>query len=104
MRIPLLMLLVLVLATDAHAAQNPVRHGRAMAREFCGRCHAVGLRDRSRHPGAPPLRTLGQRLDLDGLPRMLQRGILGSHRDMPQVKFSADDARDLRAYLRSIQR
>jgi mono/diheme cytochrome c family protein len=104
MRIPLLTLFVLVLATDAQAAQNPVRHGRAMAREFCGRCHAVGLRDRSRHIGAPPLRTLGQRLDLDRLARVLERGISAGHPDMPQVKFSEDDARDLRAYLRSIQR
>ena len=104
MRTPLLMLLILVWASEAQAAQNPVRHGRAMAREFCGRCHAVGLRDRSRHAGAPPLRSLGQRLDFDRLPRLLQRGISAGHPDMPQVKFSENDARDLRAYLRSIQR
>jgi mono/diheme cytochrome c family protein len=104
MRIPVLALLVVALAGEAEAAQNPVRHGRALAREFCGKCHAVGLRDRSRHAGAPPLRVLGQRLDLDALPRMLQRGISSGHPDMPQVKFAEDDARDLRAYLRSIQR
>jgi hypothetical protein len=47
---------------------------------------------------------LGQRLDFDRLPRLLQRGISTGHPDMPLVKFSEDDARDLRAYLRSIQR
>jgi mono/diheme cytochrome c family protein len=104
MRISIVALLVLAFAAEAGAAQNPVRHGRALAREFCGKCHAIGLRDRSRHQGAPPLRALGQRLDVDRLPRMLERGISGAHPDMPQVKFSEDDARDLRAYLRSIQR
>jgi cytochrome c len=104
MRVLVLTLLVLASAGDAQAAQNPVRHGRALAREFCGSCHAVGLRDRGRHAGALPLRSLGQRIDLDRLPRMLQRGISAGHPDMPQVKFREDDARDLRAYLRSIQR
>jgi mono/diheme cytochrome c family protein len=104
MRIFLLTAAVLLMATESQAAQNPVRHGRVLAREFCGTCHAVGLRDRSRHAGAPPLRSLGQRIDLDRLPRMLERGISAAHPDMPQVKFSEEDARDLRAYLRSIQR
>ncbi len=104
MRMPLLLLLLLLWAGPVEAAENPVRHGRALAREFCGACHAVGLRDRSRYSGALPLRSLGQRTDLDRLPRMLQRGISAGHPDMPQVKFREEDARDLRAYLRSIQR
>jgi mono/diheme cytochrome c family protein len=68
MRVLVLTLLVLASAGDAQAAQTPVRHGRALAREFCGSCHAVGLRDRSRHAAA-----LWQRIDLDRVPRMLQR-------------------------------
>jgi mono/diheme cytochrome c family protein len=99
MRVLVLTLLVLASAGDAQAAQTPVRHGRALAREFCGSCHAVGLRDRSRHAAA-----LWQRIDLDRVPRMLQRGISAGHPAIPQVKFREDDARDLRAYLRSIQR
>jgi hypothetical protein len=35
---------------------------------------------------------------------MLERGISSTHPDMPVVKFSHEDARDVRAYLRSIQR
>ncbi len=103
MRIVLLCLLMLSWAAEAQAS-GPSRHGRALVREFCGKCHAVGLRDRSRHPAAVPLRKLGERFDLDALPRSLDRGISGSHPAMPQVKFSPEDARDLRDYLRSIQR
>ncbi len=103
MRIALLCLLALSWTAEAQAS-GPSRHGRALAREFCEKCHAVGLRDRSRYRGAIPLRSLGERFDLDALPRSLQRGISGGHPAMPQVKFSEEDARDLRDYLRRIQR
>jgi cytochrome c len=84
-------------------AQDPVSHGQALVAEFCGRCHAVGTRGKSRHPDAPPFRTLGRKIDLDEFPRALERGISTGHPDMPDFKFSADDARAVRAYLRVIQ-
>ena len=86
----------------AHA-QDPVSHGQVLVAEFCGRCHAVGTRGKSRHPDAPPFRTLGRKVDLDEFPRALERGISIGHPDMPNFKFSADDARAVRAYLRVIQ-
>ena len=85
------------------SAQDPARHGRALLKEFCGACHAVGLRDRSRHVGAPPFRTLGRSFDLDDFPRLLARGVSSGHPDMPEFRFSGEDARDARAYLRTIQ-
>src|SRR4029079_12526670 len=54
----------------AHA-QDPVSHGQALVAEFCGRCHAVGTRGKSRHPDAPPFRTFGRKIDLDEFPRAL---------------------------------
>jgi cytochrome c len=85
------------------SAQDPARHGRALLKEFCGSCHAVSLRDRSRHKGAPPFRTLGRSFDLDDFPRLLARGVSSGHPDMPEFRFSSEDARDVRAYLRTIQ-
>ena len=93
----------LVAAGSVAQAQDPVSHGRALVAEFCGRCHAIGTKGKSRHPDAPPFRILGRKIDLDEFPRVLERGISSGHPDMPEFKFSADDARAVRAYLRVIQ-
>ena len=101
MRVAIVIVALLLMAAPA-AAQDPV-HGRALLKEFCGACHAVGRHDRSRHAGAPPFRTLGRSFDLDDLPRLMARGISSGHPDMPEFRFSDEDARDVRAYLRTIQ-
>jgi mono/diheme cytochrome c family protein len=98
-------LLALTLLSSAAQAQSedPIKHGRQLVTQFCSSCHAVGPYFRSRNPGAPPFRTLGRTFDLDSFPAMLERGISAAHPDMPVFKFSHDDARDVRAYLRTIQ-
>jgi cytochrome c len=100
---PTLVFLALMLLGSDAQAQDPVRHGRALVKGFCARCHAVGKTGRSRHAGAPPFRILGRSFDLDQFPRLLERGISSGHPDMPEFKFSGRDARDVRAYLRTIQ-
>jgi mono/diheme cytochrome c family protein len=102
MALILSVLTLLVLGLPAQA-QDPARHGRALVEEFCSRCHAIGKTGDSLHIGAPPFRTLGRSFDLDQFPRLLERGISSGHPDMPEFKFSADDARAVRAYLRTIQ-
>ncbi len=99
----LLSVAVLIAAVSAAHAQQPVPHGRALLNEFCASCHAIGKTGRSRHVGAPPFRTLGRSFDLDEFPRLLERGISSDHPDMPEFKFSEDDAKAVRAYLRTIQ-
>jgi cytochrome c len=94
---------LLLLVGSAAQAQDPARHGRALVAEFCASCHAIGKTGKSPHASAPPFRTLGRSFDLDELPRRLVRGISSSHPDMPEFKFSVDDARAVRAYLRTIQ-
>ncbi len=84
--------------------EDPVKHGRQLVVRFCSRCHAVAQFGRSPNRDAPPFRTLGRTFDLDTFPAMLERGISSSHPDMPTFKFSHEDARDVRAYLRTIQR
>lgn len=102
MRLMLSVLVLLMSAANA-PAQDPVRHGRAVVREFCARCHAIGRTGKSPHESAPPFRTLGRSFDLDQFPRLLERGISSGHPDMPEFKLSEQDARDVRAYLRTIQ-
>lgn len=83
--------------------QDPVVRGHALVKEFCGECHAIGKTGKSPHDDAPPLRRTSRIFDLDQFPRTLIRGISSGHPDMPQVKFSPQDARDVRDYLRTIQ-
>jgi mono/diheme cytochrome c family protein len=96
-------LLALVILGSAAQAQDPSRHGRALLKEFCARCHAIGKTGNSPDRSALPFRTLGRSFDLDQFPRLLERGISSGHPDMPEFKFSEDDARAASAYLRTIQ-
>jgi len=96
-------LLALLIIGSAAQAQDPIRHGRALLKEFCGRCHAIGITGNSPHRSALPFRTLGRSFDLDQFPRLLERGISSGHPDMPEFKFSDEDARAVRAYLQTIQ-
>ena len=84
---PLIACLLAQAGEAAAQPQDPLRHGRALLQEFCGHCHAVG-----------------RTFDLDQFPRLLERGISSTHPDMPEVKFSEDDAHAAADYLRSIQK
>ena len=100
----ILVLIATLAVTDGVArAQDPVRHGRALVKEFCARCHSVGRAGRSPQADAPPLRYMGRTYDLDEFPRTLIRGISSNHPAMPEFKFDYQDARAVRAYLRTIQ-
>jgi cytochrome c len=99
-------MLALALPSAARAqndSQDPAVHGRALAEKFCAPCHAVGKTGKSPHEGAPPFRTFGDKFDLDNFPRRLIQGISSNHPDMPEFRFSPQDARDLRDYLRTTQ-
>jgi mono/diheme cytochrome c family protein len=95
----------LSVAASATAAQplDPAAHGLALVRQNCSACHAVGRRGASPHRAAPPFRILGRSFDLDDFPQRLMRGLSAMHPDMPEIRFTEDDARDVRAYLRAIQ-
>jgi cytochrome c len=103
MKLALWVLAVLAVGACAAQAQDPASRGRALVREFCSPCHAIGKSGNSPHKSAPPFRTLGRSFDLDQFPRRLERGISSGHPDMPEFKFSGDDARAVRDYLRTIQ-
>jgi mono/diheme cytochrome c family protein len=96
-------LLALSWFVPAAHAQDPARRGRALLKEFCADCHAIGKTGKSPDRGALPFRELGRSFDLDQFPRLLERGISSGHPSMPEFKFNEDDARAASAYLRSIQ-
>jgi cytochrome c len=98
----LLVALGLVLAAAA-LAQEPAQRGRTLLEDNCATCHAVGRAGDSPRPTAPTFRTLSRSFDLDEFPQKLQNGLASGHPDMPEFKFSEDDARAVTAYLRSIQ-
>src|SRR5512146_1059233 len=94
----------LLALTVLGAAEAQAKSGRALLREYCGSCHAIGKTARSPMRGAVPFRDLGRSFDLDDFPRLLRRGVSSTHPAMPEFKFSDDDAQAVTRYLRSIQR
>jgi mono/diheme cytochrome c family protein len=80
--------------------------GRAIAKENCGRCHAVGAKGASPNPKSPPFRFLAKRYPLSNLEEALGEGIVVGHEglEMPQFRLDAAQIEALLGYLASIQR
>ena len=97
---------LLVLCATVHGEPDiRILQGEALAREMCAHCHAVGATGQSPHPAAPAFRAMERRLeDLDHFFDRLRQGLTSGHPDMPTYLFRRDDARNLIAYLRSLQK
>ena len=100
---PLIASLLALVLVAAAQAQDPAWLGRTILQDFCARCHSIRKAGDSPQKAAPPFRTLGRSFDMDQFAQDLRRGILSGHPDMPEFKFSEDDARAVSAYLRTIQ-
>jgi mono/diheme cytochrome c family protein len=101
---PMLVMCATIAAADGALAQPTLeQRGRALVVEMCGACHAVDRTGRSPHAAAPEFRRLDRRLDLDGFVQQLRDGLISSHQDMPNFRFTREDARAVVAYLRTIQ-
>ncbi len=88
----------------AHAEDaDLLKQGQALVAKDCSRCHGIGRTDSSRHPQAPPFRTLSKRYPIESLEEALGEGIISGHPDMPEFQFDADDVGAIIAYLKSIQ-
>ena len=96
-------LAIYVVSVLTAQAQSDARRGRDLVRQLCSGCHATGRSGNSPHKAAPPFRILGRSFNLDEFPRRLERGISAGHPDMPEFKFSSDDANAVRDYLRTIR-
>jgi cytochrome c len=96
-------LLACLLPTIA-AAEDDLERGRAILRDNCSRCHAVGPEGPSPLASAPPFRTLGERYPIDDLEEALAEGILTGHPAMPQLSFEPNDVAAIIAYIKSLQK
>ena len=102
-----------VVSAGANAAQSSFvdrgdpERGRALVEARCSSCHAVGLKGDSPYPPAPPLRTLNDKYDVEGLAEAFAEGILVGHKgekQMPEFVFPPEEIDDLIAYLKSLKR
>lgn len=93
-----------VLAGPAMAWDRQVRQGEILARTNCARCHAVGRLGTSPLREAPPFRELHTRYPVEDLGEALTEGIRTGHPSMPEFRFDPDQAQDLIAYLKSLER
>ena len=98
-----LCLLAVTAAGNAFGLSAPEKRGRVIAVRLCAQCHAIGKSDVSHRSGAVPFRRLEQRVNLDTFASRLRQGLMTGHHDMPEFRFSREDARALVAYLRLIQ-
>jgi mono/diheme cytochrome c family protein len=99
-----LLLLGMPGALAEEASLDPMtKHGEALARTMCSECHAIGKTGLSPHAGAPPLRELGRRLELDFFSDRLRDQLMVAHPDMPSFRFTREDAGAFVLYLRSVQ-
>jgi len=92
-----LAIVLLLFATSAGLAEvgNPTpleQRGRAPAERMCPQCHAIGKSGQSPHVGAPALRALDRRVDLDSFMERLREGLTVGHPDMPTFHFTHEDA------------
>lgn len=90
-------------APDLAAYRGDARAGHMLANDLCSGCHDVGRAGPSSASGAPPFRTLLARYDSTKLAAGLQRGVMMSHPDMPKVFLTEKSAKDLIAYLETIE-
>lgn len=100
----LLALAPILSAAPAWAWDRPVRQGETLARTNCARCHAVGRVGESPLRAAPPFRDLHTRYPVEDLAEALTEGIRTGHPSMPEFRFDPDQAQDLIAYLKSLER
>ncbi|WP_070998490.1 cytochrome c [Methylobacterium sp. C1] len=100
----LVLLTILIGTGSAQAWDRQVKQGESLARTNCARCHAVGRVGTSPLPAAPPFRELHKRYPVEDLGEALTEGIRTGHPSMPEFRFDPEQAQDLIAYMKSLER
>ena len=80
------------------------KQGETIARTNCARCHAVGRQGSSPLREAPPFRELHSRYPVENLAEALAEGITTGHPSMPEFRLEPDQADNLIAYLKTLER
>ena len=92
-----------VVAAPAQPADPVLAYGKALVEANCAFCHGVGPADASRHPEAPPFRTLWERYPIDALEESFAEGIATGHPDMPQFTATPEQLAAILDYIASLQ-
>jgi cytochrome c len=89
----------------AYADAALIARGYAIAKNRCGRCHAVGKTGESTNPKSPPFRYLSRRYPLADLEEALAEGIIVGHEgvEMPHFQFRPPMIAALMAYMDAVQ-
>lgn len=97
--------LIFALSLPAMAEEDdPVlAYGKALVEANCAACHGVGPEDESRHPEAPPFRTLWERYPVDALEESFVEGIATGHPDMPEFTATPQQTAAIIDYIASLQ-
>lgn len=90
-------------SNTANAETPSIEAGRHLAEINCATCHAIGAAGDSRHPMAPPFRTLSRDYPVNALEEAFAEGILVGHPDMPEFRLAPAQIDDLLAYIESVQ-
>jgi cytochrome c len=95
-----------VVVPGVAAGKDVLKLGQEIARQNCGRCHAIGRAGASPNPKSPPFRHLSRKYPLADLEEALGEGIVVGHEgeEMPQFRLSAAQIEALLAYLGAIQK
>jgi mono/diheme cytochrome c family protein len=99
---PLLLLTILLTSQTAHAQGSlEVRQGRAFAQRICATCHGIVLGAPSPVAGAPNFYTLASTPGMSEL--ALRVALQTPHHSMPNLMLTADEMRDVTAYIMSLR-
>lgn len=90
---------IFAVSVRAESDKDAVVKGRALIETNCGRCHATGMDDTSRHEEAPPFRVVVTRYPPENLAEALAEGIVSGHPDMPEFVFQPAEIEAILAYL-----
>ncbi|GJD38700.1 hypothetical protein OICFNHDK_1150 [Methylobacterium bullatum] len=91
-------------ARDPRVLDTHEKRGEVIARTNCVRCHAIGRIGPSTLAEAPPFRMLHRRYPVGDLGEALAEGITTGHPTMPEFRLDPDEADNLIAYLKTLER
>jgi cytochrome c len=94
-----MVLSVFPLVSFAFAQQTIIDRGGELLSRLCSNCHAVGGKDKSRHPSAPPFRQIMSRYKAEMLAEALAEGLSTGHSDMPEFTFEPEQISAIIEYL-----
>jgi mono/diheme cytochrome c family protein len=96
------LVLPLLLAGPAPAADTAWEHGHKLVLINCTRCHAISLAGDSPLPPAPPFREVAKNYSLEELVDGFMEGLAVRHQAMPEWQMSDTQAEDIATYILSL--